>query len=61
MTMDLVLEVRKLAWEKGYEVMYLGEFTRIDGSRYQRVRVYNSTTGESFTNSPKTCLEWLRD
>ena len=55
--MDLVLEVRKLAWEKGYEVMYLGEFTRIDGSRYQRVRVYNSTTGESFTDSPKTCLE----
>ena len=43
--MDLVLEVRKLAWKKGYEVMYLIEFTRLDGSRYKRVRVYNSTTG----------------
>ena len=61
MTMDLVLEVRKLAWEKGYEVMYLGEFTRLDGGRHQRLRVYNSTTGESFTDSPKTFLELLRD
>ena len=59
--MDKVLEVRKLAWKKGYDVLYLGEFFRVDGSSYHSMKVYNKTTNESFIGSPDVCLEWLKD
>lgn len=59
--MDAVLKVRKLAWKKGYDVLYLGEFFRVDGSSYHSMKIYNKETGDSFTESPEACLEWLRD
>ena len=59
--MDKVLEVRKLAWKKGYDVLYLGEFFRVDGSSYHSMKVYNKATNESFIGSSEVCLEWLKD
>lgn len=59
--MDKVLEVRKLAWEKGYDVLYLGEFFRVEGSSYHSMKIYNKATNESFIGSSEACLEWLKD
>lgn len=59
--MDTVLKVRQLAWKKGYDALYLGEFFRVDGTSYHSMKIYNEATGDSFTESPEACLEWLKD
>jgi hypothetical protein len=52
-------ELKVLGSKKGYEVAFLGEFYRVDGTFYKEYRLYNQLNGGEFYGTYKQCIDFL--
>lgn len=59
LSINNVNEVTLLGNKKGYEVVFLGEFYKKDGTPWHEFCLYNEQTGEEFYGSYNQCINFL--